>query len=156
MTRLLIKGIFILSITLFPSNKAFADEHLLCLAKVVYHEARGESLDGKIAVANVVLNRVKSDLFPDSICSVVYQPNQFTDIEKRTDYSDFKSESWGESFLAASLVYLKKKVDNTGEALFYLNPKKVNKNLLTKWRNNFKLTHRIDNHEFYTIKEKHL
>jgi len=44
-----------------------------CLAKNIYHEARGESLQGKKAVANVTLNRVHSNLFPDTVCGVVYQ-----------------------------------------------------------------------------------
>lgn len=44
-----------------------------CLATNIYHEARGESLEGKVAVANVVINRVKSPKYPDQICDVVYQ-----------------------------------------------------------------------------------
>lgn len=44
-----------------------------CLAEAVYFEARSESEDGRAAVAQVVLNRVKSGLYPDSVCGVVYQ-----------------------------------------------------------------------------------
>ena len=44
-----------------------------CLATAIYHEARGESLRGKFAVAEVILNRVDSRKFPNSICGVVYQ-----------------------------------------------------------------------------------
>lgn len=44
-----------------------------CLAEAVYFEARSESLLGQAAVAQVVLNRVKSGLYPDSVCGVVYQ-----------------------------------------------------------------------------------
>ncbi len=47
-----------------------------CLATAIYFEARSESDRGQIAVAQVVLNRVKSDAFPDTICSVVYQGEQ--------------------------------------------------------------------------------
>lgn len=44
-----------------------------CLAEAIYFEARSESADGQAAVAQVVLNRVKSGLYPDSVCGVVYQ-----------------------------------------------------------------------------------
>ena len=51
---------------------------LLCLSSVIYHEARGESLEGQLAVAHVVLNRVESPHFPDTVCGVVTQPYQFS------------------------------------------------------------------------------
>lgn len=44
-----------------------------CLTNALYHEARGETLNGQKAVAQVILNRVKSDAYPDSICGVVYE-----------------------------------------------------------------------------------
>ncbi len=44
-----------------------------CLAVAIYHEARGESIRGQFAVAEVILNRVASRQFPNSICGVVYQ-----------------------------------------------------------------------------------
>jgi len=44
-----------------------------CLAEAIYFEARGESEDGQVAVAQVVLNRVKNPAYPASICGVVYQ-----------------------------------------------------------------------------------
>ena len=51
---------------------------LTCLALAVYHEARGEPLSGQMAVAEVVLNRVESDRFPNTVCEVVKQPHQFS------------------------------------------------------------------------------
>jgi hypothetical protein len=50
-----------------------ADEEKLCLAQAIYHEARGESRDGQLAVANVVINRAMSKKFPSTICGVVFQ-----------------------------------------------------------------------------------
>jgi len=44
-----------------------------CLADAVYYEARGESAAGQAAVAQVVLNRVRSPAFPKTVCSVVYE-----------------------------------------------------------------------------------
>jgi len=50
-------------------------DEMLCLAKNIYHEARGESEEGMKAVSYVTLNRVMTTGFPDSICGVVYQRN---------------------------------------------------------------------------------
>ena len=47
-----------------------------CLAEAVYFEARSENEDGQAAVAQVVLNRVNSGLYPESVCGVVYQNRQ--------------------------------------------------------------------------------
>jgi hypothetical protein len=44
-----------------------------CLAEAIYHEARGESVEGQVAVAQVVMNRVRSPHYPKDVCSVVYQ-----------------------------------------------------------------------------------
>lgn len=46
---------------------------LECLARAIYFEARGEPVSGKVAVGRVILNRVQSKAYPDSICGVVYQ-----------------------------------------------------------------------------------
>lgn len=49
------------------------DEQWRCLAEAIYFEARGESLDGQFAVAEVILNRADSGRYPDTICGVVHQ-----------------------------------------------------------------------------------
>lgn len=51
----------------------FSDEDVYILACLVYHEARGESFEGQVAVAEVVLNRMLSDYFPDTVEEVVFQ-----------------------------------------------------------------------------------
>ena len=48
-------------------------EELECLAQAIYFEARGESIDGQWAVGDVVLNRVHSESYPNSVCGVVWQ-----------------------------------------------------------------------------------
>jgi hypothetical protein len=53
-------------------TRRYAQE-LNCLAEAIYFEARGEPYDGQIAVAQVVVNRVRNSFYPDSICGVVYQ-----------------------------------------------------------------------------------
>jgi spore germination cell wall hydrolase CwlJ-like protein len=49
------------------------DAELLCLREAIYHEARGEDIVGQFAVAEVVLNRVDSRSYPDTVCGVVNQ-----------------------------------------------------------------------------------
>lgn len=51
------------------------------LAKAVYGEARGESFQGQVAVAAVILNRTEHAAFPDSVHGVIYQENAFTAVE---------------------------------------------------------------------------
>jgi len=53
-----------------------------CLASAVYFEARGESLEGQLAVAEVVLNRTRSARYPDGICAVVRQRAQFSFVRR--------------------------------------------------------------------------
>ena len=62
----------ILFLLLLACFKAKADE-VECLALNIYHEARNQPTAGKLAVAQVTLNRVKHDRFPNTICGVVYQ-----------------------------------------------------------------------------------
>lgn len=61
----------------FSAGEAL-DEQGNCLATAVYFEARGESLEGQLAVARVVMNRAKSGRYPSDWCSVVKQPWQFS------------------------------------------------------------------------------
>ncbi len=51
-------------------------EERTCLAEAIYYEARSESRVGRAAVADVVLNRVASSVYPDTICEVVYQGSE--------------------------------------------------------------------------------
>lgn len=67
-----------------------------CLASAVYFEARGEALLGQLAVADVVLNRVASSKYPNTICEVVEQPWQFSFVNAtgRIPAADRSSEAW--------------------------------------------------------------
>ena len=51
----------------------YLDKQATCLAKNMYYEARSQGLAGQLAVSLVVLNRVKDDRFPNTICEVVHQ-----------------------------------------------------------------------------------
>ena len=121
-------------------------EQILCLAKNIYHEARGEQDEGKIAVSNVVINRVNSKNFPNDICSVVYQRNQITFIDKilkifpipalcqfswtcdlKPNDSFYDYKSWESSQKIAKAVFEGLHNDITGGATHYFNPDKVSK-----------------------------
>jgi spore germination cell wall hydrolase CwlJ-like protein len=53
--------------------KATGNEEWRCLSEALYFEARGEEVEGIFAVAEVILNRVDSPVYPDTVCDVVYQ-----------------------------------------------------------------------------------
>lgn len=61
--------------TASPVTAELRQRQLDCLARNIYHEAGYEPFEGKVAVAQVTLNRVESGLFPSDICKVVYQKN---------------------------------------------------------------------------------
>jgi spore germination cell wall hydrolase CwlJ-like protein len=56
----------------------FPPAEVRCLEAAIHYEARGESFAGKLAVGNVVLNRVAAPSFPKSVCAVVKQNKQFS------------------------------------------------------------------------------
>lgn len=61
-----------------PYDREHYTEELTCLTEILYFEARGESLKGIRAVANVVINRRNSKYFPNTVCGVRNQRNQFS------------------------------------------------------------------------------
>lgn len=72
------------------SNYNISQSEIELLEKLVYREAGIESQAGQIAVANVVLNRVNSDLFPDTVTEVIYQKGQFQPVDN-SDINNVKA-----------------------------------------------------------------
>ncbi len=66
--------------TIKSDDNSVSNNDLYLLAKCVYAEARGESYVGQVAVAAVILNRVESEKFPNTIAGVIYQPYAFTAV----------------------------------------------------------------------------
>lgn len=95
----------------------FTPEERELLARLIHAEARGEPLEGQIAVGAVVINRVKSDKFPDTITEVIYQKGQFSPIALGTmpKVPQESAVEAAERALAGE--------DPTGGALFFYNPK---------------------------------
>jgi spore germination cell wall hydrolase CwlJ-like protein len=86
-------------------TNAQLDEQMTCLATAVYFEARGESLEGQLAVAHVVMNRAASGRYPPDWCSVVKQPAQFSFVRRGTFPSvDTNCEAWRKAQAIAELA----------------------------------------------------
>jgi N-acetylmuramoyl-L-alanine amidase len=74
---------------------ASLDEQTNCLATAVYFEARGESLEGQLAVARVVMNRAASGKYPPSWCATIKQPAQFSFVRHgEFPAVDTASDAW--------------------------------------------------------------
>lgn len=62
------------------SGTSYSNTDVTLLARLIYGEARGENFTGQVAVGAVVMNRVKSSSFPNTISGVIYQPYAFTAV----------------------------------------------------------------------------
>jgi spore germination cell wall hydrolase CwlJ-like protein len=103
-----------------------------CLALNVYHEARGEPVEGQLAVALVTMNRVASKRYPNSVCNVVWQRRQFSWTHDGRADSPKDMHSWKLARKIAQFVYSKYStlhgmsggaLDLTKGALYYYAPK---------------------------------
>ena len=74
------KTLALIGISSSSSGASVSNADLELLARIISAEARGEPYIGQVAVGAVVLNRVESSSFPDSISGVIYQPGAFTAI----------------------------------------------------------------------------
>ena len=108
---------------------AEVEKSLDCLAMNVYREAGNEPFEGKVAVAQVTLNRVNSNKFPRDVCAVVYQKTRFTErvICQFSWYCDSKhknrpvnDEAYEESYRVAKMVFLEGfRLESIQNALYY-------------------------------------
>ncbi|MFZ7825017.1 cell wall hydrolase [Priestia sp. 40] len=119
-----------------PNSISESDKDLL--ARLVQAEAKGEPYAGKVAVATVVLNRVDSDSFPDSIHDVIYQGTQFTpvqngEINKAADAEAKKAVNEALAFRGQGKG-----------SLFFFNPDKTS----NQWLRQKQVTITIGNHVF--------
>lgn len=86
------------------------------LARLVYSEARGESYTGQVAVAAVVMNRLQSGGFPQTIEGVIFEPLAFTAVDDGQFWLTPNKMAYQAAWDAA------RGWDPTGEALYYFNP----------------------------------
>ena len=87
------------------ATSAPLDEQTSCLATAVYFEARGESVEGQMAVARVVMNRAASGRYPPDWCGVVKQHAQFSFVRHgEFPYVDTSSYAWQKAEAVAKLA----------------------------------------------------
>lgn len=102
----------------YRADDSLSDEER-CLAVAVYYESKGESLTGQMAVAHVVLNRVESRRFPNSVCGVVTQRSQFSFVRGGRLPAARAGHQW-ETAKAVALAAVADAWDSpVGEALFF-------------------------------------
>jgi len=134
---------------------AYRDEkrNLVCLARNVYFEARGEPIAGQYAVAEVTMNRKASGRYPDTVCGVVYQQNwdprrkRYVGAFSWTELSSVPTpmgEEWRGAWKVAEAVYHGRQAPVLENALFYhatyVKP---------SWARSKQPVARIGNHVFY-------
>ena len=134
-------------------------EAVMCLALNVYHEAKNQSLIGQIAVAQVVMNRVKDERYPDNVCDVVYQGQYYKwkpdlPIKNRCQFSwycDGKSDkpnkdtfAWEQAVTVEHGVYYGN-LDDFVEGATHYHAHYV----LPEWASSKTYITRIDDHIFY-------
>lgn len=95
-------------------------KQLHCLAKNIYHEAMDQETEGMTLVGHVVINRVKSKRFSETICEVVYEHKQFSWVHKKRNHR-IDEESW-ELVLEIAKKVINRKHDPTNGALYFYNP----------------------------------
>ena len=134
-----------------------ADSERLCLAQAIYHEARGESEAGQLAVANVIINRAFSKKYPSTICGVVFQNAdrgkykcQFTfACDGRSDMGTERA-AWNRSIKLAEKAFAEFQQGERpdvipGNVLFYHTTA-----VAPKWSHSFRRVAAIGSHIFYS------
>lgn len=124
-------------------------KQMLCMAKNLYYEAAMEPYEGKLAVAQVTMNRVNSSKFPSNICDVVYQKinntYQFSWVGENVG-SVKNKYAWEECLIVAKKALTENMLHDTiykTKAMYYHNTS-VN----PQWK--LKYVAKIGNHLFYT------
>lgn len=121
----------------------YGDDEIYWLAKIISCESEDEPIKGKVAVGNVVLNRVRSEEYPDTIYSVIFDKKhgyQFQPVEN----GSINKEPVQEAYLAAKLCLEGENV--VGNCKYFLNPKIATSNWIPLNKSYFTT---IGNHDFY-------
>jgi N-acetylmuramoyl-L-alanine amidase len=127
-----------------PKTQYASRIEINCLAKNIYHEARGESLQGQIAVAQVTVNRVVSGKFQNNICNVVYAPSQFSWTIGRT--KKIKDTKAWEASVAVATAVLTNSIHLPDFKALYFHTKQVR----PSWKYSKRVVAVIGNHIFYS------
>ena len=126
--------------------------NLVCLAIAIYFEAAGEPYAGKLAVAEVVMNRVESPRYPNTPCDVIQQHKQFSFVEEfGMEVPELKNaldqQAWQHGLYAAHKALSGAVYGLTDGAMHYYTPDKAN----PKWAESMTEVVQIGNHRFMRI-----
>ena len=122
-------------------------QELGCLAMNIYHEARGETEKGKLAVAAGTMNRVKTKYYPDTVCEVVWQRKQFSWTELKSKYQTITdTKAWINAIEIAQLFIDGGNWPGVGKATHY-HTVSVSPN----WKDDNHLVAQVGNHLFYRL-----
>lgn len=97
----------------------FKENDLKLLARAVYSEGRGEPYNGQVAIAAVVMNRIKSSSFPNTIAGIVYQPKAFSAVD------DGQIDLEPDETATKAAREAMDGTDPTHGAIYYFNPEKT-------------------------------
>lgn len=114
-----------------------------CLASAVYFEAKGEPLDGQLAVAQVILNRARSGRFPSSVCGVIFQPGQFSFVRGNAFPAIARNGRHWLQAVAIAKIASNELWDSSAGGALYFHARRV----VPGWKLNRIAT--IGNHVFY-------
>jgi spore germination cell wall hydrolase CwlJ-like protein len=96
------------------------NQQLGCLAEAIYFEARGEPLEGQLAVGRVVVARARSGRFPSSYCGVVLQPSQFSFVHEGVmPQPNYYSWEWRNAVAIAQIAHAGTRPSPVEGALYY-------------------------------------
>jgi N-acetylmuramoyl-L-alanine amidase len=138
-------GVSLASLVEQHASTEAADEQFQCLASAVYFESRGEPLEGQLAVAEVILNRVASGRFRSTICDVVTQPSQFSFVRGgRIPEPNRASSAWARA-VAIARIAMDNLHDVTGDQSLFFHATYVR----PSWGRSSARIARIGNHIFY-------
>lgn len=149
---------FLAFLSFFVPMNINLEKEKVCLEQTIHGEAKGENRKGKMAIAELILNRVHSDYFPSTICGVVKDDNygkQFKlDFNKTYDVSD-ETEIIAQMYIDyISIYYEKGKIINsslTDGAIFFRN-KDISDRDTDEWFNKLLITVVLGKHTFYKLK----
>ena len=102
---------------ILSGDQYYNADNLYWLSHIIYAESGNQPLDGKIAVGNVVLNRMNSPMFPNTVYGVVFQRNQFTPVANGSIYLEPNEES-----VAAAKLCMDG-ANTAGSSLYFVNPR---------------------------------
>ena len=98
-------------------------QQIECMAKNIYYEAANEPYEGKLAVAQVTMNRTQSPQFPKTVCGVVYQKGQFSWVDEKR-YPIKSKYAWEECMIVARKALTEHKLHDTiykTKSMYYHN-----------------------------------